>query len=302
NEYLKIILDKRQELRDRDNEAENEALKKKLERQDYWLEYFGEALGAEQEIREAFQAYKEFLAFKDLEFSLEKAQKEVELAAAVAGAGAAILGKQTAFGKALAVAEIALNTTSAIMRAYAENDFYTATAFAVLIGTIGAMQINKALSTKVPAAPTFDASFETGVTNSQFEGAALVDESGPEIHLDKHGRIKSMGQNKPNIRQVKKGDTIIPAGPSAQLKEILDYNPTPDLMMSLNLNGLLDKRDYDFGRLEKKLDRLDKTIKSKPTPLIDGDHIVLFTESNGSTHQRAVHKLGIIKPKQTGLN
>lgn len=304
-EYLDLIFEKKKENSEREDELRKENFEKEFENKEELLELASNAIGYESEMMEVFNAYKAMLYAKDFETSSDYEIRKLQLYASVAGAAADIAGKQTTFGKSLAAAQVAINTAVAISRAYNEWNYIPATAFALAIGTMAAMQINKIFSAQVPQAPSFSASFETGVTNSQFEGAALVDEAGPEIHVDKHGNIKSMGKNKPNIRQVKKGDTIFPAPISAKLKDVMDYNPMPDLMMSLELNNLTGNKDYDFERLEKKFDKLERAIKTKENvTFVDaGDYLIEATKSNGSTHQRLIQKAGInIRPRQTGLN
>lgn len=303
-QYLDLIAKKVKTDREKEEENRKDEYKKIAEETDEQIEYISNAIGYESQLREVGNAYKAMLYAKDFESYAEYEYKKIQLYAAVAGAAASIMGEQTVFGKALSAAQIGMNTAVAIMKAYADYSFPVATAFAVTIGTVAAMQINKLFSTKVPAPPKFNASFETGVTNSKFEGAALVDEAGPEIHLDKTGKIKSMGQNKPNIRQVKKGDTIIPAPISDRIKDIMGKNAMPDVLMSLELNGLIDKKDYDFSRLENKLDNVEKAISKKPSKsyINEGDFLIEVTENNGNTHQRFLDKIGTIKRTQSRLN
>lgn len=303
-QYAELVINKLKSDKEIEAEARKEAFDQQVKETDEWTEYIGNAIGFESQLREVATAYKAVLYAKDFQTAQDYELKKLQLYAAVASAAASIAGEETAFGKSLAAAAIAINTTTAIMKAYADFPFPVATAFAVVIGTVAAAQINKLFSTKVPEPPRFQAAFETGVTNSQFEGAALVDEAGAEIHLDKKGNIKSMGKDRPNIRQVKKGDTIIPAPISKRIKDVMGYSPFPDLMMSLELNGMIGEKEYDFSRLETRLESVEKAITKKPTKsYIDvGDYLIEVTEKAGSTHQRFVPKAGIIRPTQTGLN
>lgn len=303
-QFAETILKHQESEQDKVLRKRKEAHEERVKETEEWTEYIGNAIGYESQLREVANAYKAMLYAKDFETAQEYEYKKLQLAASVASAAASIAGDQTEFGKALAAASIAINTTTAIMKAYADFAFPVATAFAITIGTVAAAQINKLFSTQVPEPPRFNPAFEEGITNSGFQGAALVDEAGAEIHVDKHGKIKSMGKDRPNIRQVKKGDTIIPAPISKRIKDVMDYTPFPDLMMSLELNGMTGNKEYDFTRLENRLESVEKAITKKPTKsYIDvGEYLIEVTEKNGSTHQRFVPKAGIIRPSQKGLN
>lgn len=70
----------------------------------------------------------------------------------------------------------------------------------IAIGVIGAIQAGIVASTPIPQ-------FYKGTENAP-GGYAWVDERGPELHLDKHNRVKSTGEGKANLRLLAPGDKI----------------------------------------------------------------------------------------------
>ena len=265
------------------------------------INMLGESFGAETEIREVFNAFRKVLYLKDSENQKEAELAKLDLAAKVANAAAQIAGEQTAFGKAMAATSIAINTTMAIIKAYADFPFPVATGFAVAIGTISAIQIAKLLAAKPPEKPQFQApKFAKGITNSGYEGPAIVDEIGAEIHLDKKGNIKSMGENKgPRLTQVKKGDTIIPSRFSEKIKAMMQTRLMPEaptmntLLLGFPIGNTPAKNEYDFTRLEKELKDIKKSLRSKKDKsyLMDNDKIIEVTTKANGTHQRYIDKI-----------
>lgn len=170
---------------------------------------------------------------------LEFFRKEEELRARQREA----LRKQAIFEKTVAIAQITIQTAQAIARTLAEVpkfDFGVSTAILVgLYTALGAAQIGTVLATPIPE-------FWKGTDNAP-EGPALVDERGPELHLDKSGRIKDLGSDKgPRIKFLEKGDKIIPHGKSRGIIDLLTDNGVDDLSrMSISgmesANGKLSK-------------------------------------------------------------
>lgn len=297
------LLDKVFEIRKADKERTDELKEAEKEKEmkgyEDSLEMIGEYLGAEQEMREVFEAFKKLQKAQDLNDVKATEEGKLEVVAAVANAASSIMGEQSAFGKALAMTAAAINTYLGITRALVEPGGVAGVALAAVIGVLGAVQIAKIATQKPPEAPRFSASFSTGVMNSSFEGRALVDEEGAELHYDRYGRLKSSGQSRPNIRDVKKGDTIFPADISKKIKEISAFNPMPDFLNGFNLRAA-NGNDYKFERLEGKLDGLKRAIKSKDAFVFDGKNIIQVSGSSGSTHQRPLPKF-IDKPRQNTL-
>lgn len=290
--FVDDVIGIRQQGRDKEKEAEEEERDRKLKGYEDSLAFIGEQIGAEKEMRDAFEAYKKVLKAQDVGDTKAAEEGKLEIVAAVANAASTILGQQSAFGKALAITAAAINTYLAITRALVEPGGFAGVALAAVIGVLGAVQIAKIATQKPPEPPKFSASFATGVINSDFAGNALVDEEGPELHFDKYGKLKFSGKNRPNIRKVAKGDTILPAPVSQKIKEISNYNPVPDIMTHLDFRNVNSGNDYRFEKLESRVDEVRKAINKKPNYVFDGKNIIEVSGGNGSSHQRAIPKFG----------
>lgn len=106
--------------------------------------------------------------------------------------------------KAAALAQAAISTALAILSALQTQPFLPlGPAMAILAGVLGSIQIAAIAATPIPK-------FAIGTRDAP-QGWAEVDELGPEIHTDKHGKIKSLGSKKgANLRYLEKGDQIYP--------------------------------------------------------------------------------------------
>ena len=306
-QYVEFVLEKRKELKDR-NLDDDKSLKEQkqkdqeedFERYNNGLNYLSSVLGAEAEMRTALDSYKSLLNIKELNDDQKTSEAKLQLAANVAGAMAAIAGQESAFGQAMALTQAGINIALGITKAISSKGL-AGVLEGIAIAAAGAIQIGKIAGAKQPKPPQFTApQFAKGITNSGYEGPAIVDEIGAEIHLDKKGNIKSMGENKgPRLTQVKKGDTIIPSRFSEKIKAMLQTRLMPEtpamntLLLGFPIGNTQSKNDYDFQRLEKKMDKLIKvssTKKDKNYLLDDGKIIEVTTKANG-THQRYIDKI-----------
>ncbi|MDM1073690.1 hypothetical protein HX001_14465 [Empedobacter brevis] len=311
-QYVEYVLNQRKGLLERkidddktDKENSEKELNNKIERDETYLDYLGSVLGAEREMRDVFNAYKKLQYDTDFNNQRSVEMARLGLVASMASAASNILGEQTAFGKAAAVVSATINTYLAAASALAPPPIgfgpIAGIPMAAGIAALGLLQVTKIITQKPPKVPQFQApQFAKGITNSVYEGPAIVDEIGAEIHLDKKGNIKSMGENKgPRLTQVKKGDTIIPSRFSEKIKAMLQTRLMPEtpamntLLLGFPIGNTQSKKDYDFQRLEKKMDKLIKvssTKKDKNYLLDDGKIIEVTTKANG-THQRYIDKI-----------
>lgn len=213
-------------------------------------EYYAELLDNEaltEDQRAAIEARREK---REVELEKKKRKREKE----------AFLLKQ-----GFALAEIGLNlaqTLSAITLAAQQ----IATTLPFPLGGIMSAQhilTNKpeaiataAISTGMVLAQTIPQLY-TGTDNAD-AGWALVDEKRPEVHTDKYGNIKSMGQDGPNFRMLAKGDKIYPShehffnsfGESEMQKAIWDMNMSSNGEI-LNNSQVDNSLLASIGRLEK---------------------------------------------------
>ena len=179
---------------------------------------FEQQLEANDEARE--QALEnESLSAEQREFLEEKfAAKRAE-----------IQRRQAESAKRAAIIQATIDTATAVIRALATFPAPNIPA-ATIAGAFGAAQIALIASQPVPQ-------FATGVTDSSYEGLAIKDEIGAELHFDKKGNLKDYGQNKgAKYTYVEKGDTIVPALESKKLLESGLLNS--DLTSMLALNGI----------------------------------------------------------------
>ncbi|QHC84983.1 hypothetical protein AS589_09465 [Empedobacter brevis] len=306
-QYVRYVLENRKELYDRNieyskliKEQKQKEQEEDFERYNNGLNYLSYVLGAEAEMRTALDSYKSLLNIKELNDDQKTSEAKLQLAANVAGAMAAIAGQESAFGQAMALTQAGINIALGITKAISSKGL-AGVLEGIAIAAAGAIQIGKIAGAKQPKPPQFTApKFAKGITNSGYEGPAIVDEIGAEIHLDKKGNIKSMGENKgPRLTQVKKGDTIIPSRFSEKIKAMMQTRYMPDaptmntLLLGFPIGNTPAKNDYDFQRLEKKMDKLIKVSsmkKDKNYLLDDGKIIEVTTKANG-THQRYIDKI-----------
>ena len=158
--------------------------------------------------------------------------------------------RQAQAQKNLALFNIATNTAQGIVSALAIPNV----PLSIAIGAIGAVQLGMVASRQIPQ-------FYKGVENSQYEGWAIKDEQGPEVHLDKKGNIKDMGQNKgAKYTYVEKGDTILTASKSLafnkELNSILSNN-------GISSGSTVVNNNLDLSPLRSDIRSLEQTIKNK---------------------------------------
>lgn len=108
--------------------------------------------------------------------------------------------KEAEYKKKEAIFNIGISTAQAILAVIARGGKIWEGA---IVGALGIAQIAKVQSAKIPE-------FWQGTQNAP-EGLALVDEKQPEVHTDKKGKIKSLGEKKANYRWLDKGDKIYPS-------------------------------------------------------------------------------------------
>lgn len=117
--------------------------------------------------------------------------------------------------KRMAIAQANINIASAILGALATQPVWVGIAMAALVGVLGAVQLANIASTPLPQ-------FYTGTSNAP-EGLALTQERGAEMITDKHGNIKTLGNNKGSqLTYLNKGDKVFTADETTQkLNELL---------------------------------------------------------------------------------
>lgn len=293
-EYADAIIAQRQRIADWKKEDNEEEKERELEKQNYILSGITRAIGYEQELRQVQADYNAMMRAMELEDEQAYEESRLQLIGSVANTMASIVGKETVFGKALAVAQIAIDTATAVMRVTAQAPLLAPYLVPTIIA-LGTAQAVKISTTKIPEPPKF----AKGVEDSTYEGLAIVDEVGAELHFDKKGNLKSFGEDYgARFTYVERGDTIIPAHKSKALMEGM-----PGLTNSLLLNGLIKAKGNNKG-IEKRLDEIKSALTDKENKSyldLNDNFIIEVTERNGSTYQRLVKKIGHKNVKQTRL-
>lgn len=108
--------------------------------------------------------------------------------------------KQAKANKAFAVAEIAINTAVAVMRAYSDAGPFAGTVFAAIIAALGAVQIAAVLSTPIPK-------YKDGVDNLDKNQIAMINDGSYKEYVERNGRILSTDK-KDAVVGLQKGDTV----------------------------------------------------------------------------------------------
>ena len=108
--------------------------------------------------------------------------------------------KQAKANKAFAIAEIAINTSVAIMRAFSDTGPIAGAVFAAIVGTLGAIQIASVLATPIPQ-------YKDGVNNLSKDEVAMINDGSYKEYVERNGRILSTDK-KNAVVELQKGDTV----------------------------------------------------------------------------------------------
>lgn len=205
------------------------------EEKEWSIQFAGESTSAREEIERQYEE-------KRREILRRKAQAE----------------KQTAIFNAI------IDTAQAVVAALAVGP-PQGFIFAALAGALGAAQIAMISSTPVPE-------YFRGTMNAD-EGWALVDEKNPEVHTDAQGKVKSMGQDKPNYRWMARGDKVYTSHEeyfNKELKHLLntndiEYSSMIDMMPNVIIENKSNNRDIvrelkDLGNIVRDKQEIDLTI------------------------------------------
>lgn len=166
-------------------------------------------------------------------------QKELDLAGNNAAAREAIeekfnkriaeqKTKQAKADRAFALFNVAINTAQAIAKTIAQLGMPFAIPFVALAAIQGAIQAAVILSRPLPK-------YKKGRKGGPAQ-MAIVDEAGPELIIDKHGRLKEVGGKEARVAHLSQGDTVIP---HVQTKEILKNIETRKIIQEMELTGHL---------------------------------------------------------------
>lgn len=132
--------------------------------------------------------------------------------------------------------QIGIDTAAAIAKTIAALGIPAALPFIGIAAGLGAAQAAFVASQPLPR-------FERGTKNAP-EGLAVVDEKGPELHLDKKGKVKSFGTyDGATVRYLERGDQIIPANQTAAIIAESEQERIDLAVMRMNFNMINGMRD-----------------------------------------------------------
>lgn len=177
----------------------------------------------DNEIEQLKQSYEISLLFAGdsaeakirLEEEFEEKQKELKR-------------KQAKRDKEMAILNAVINTAQGVVSMLATVPWPANLVMAGLVGALGAVQIATIASTPIPE-------FWTGTDNAP-RGWALTQERGAEVITDKHGNVKTYGNNKgAQLTFLESGDKVY--------KSQQDY-------INRELNGILTSNNIGYGDIE----------------------------------------------------
>lgn len=152
----------------------------------------------------------------DLDKQYEREKREINMREAKAKRDAAIFN-------------IAVDTAQAIIGLWVNPGFPAAIPLAIGVGALGIAQAAKVSSKPLPQ-------YFTGVENAD-AGYAYTDERGPELHLNRFGKIKDFGSNKgARIKYIEKGDTILPANKTKSILDGTDFAQLDEILFKNNIS------------------------------------------------------------------
>ena len=180
--------------------------------------------------------------------------------------------------KQMAMLQATINIAQGITSALAQSPPYSFI-LAALVGVLGAVQLAKISSIPLPQ-------FYTGTSNAP-EGLALTQEIGAEMITDKHGNIKTLGNNKgAQLTYLNKGDKVFTADETTQkLNELLISSGVSPIVNVSGGNGLTEEQMRNIMQ-----DTLAKQPKNITT--LDRMGFQLFQEEN---NKRKMSKNRIVK-------
>jgi hypothetical protein len=159
----------------------------------------------------------------ELELAGNNAAAKEKIEAAFAKKIAEQKRKQAIADRNFALFNVAINTAQGVAKSIAQWGMPFAIPFIALTLVSGALQAAVIASRPLPQ-------FRYGTDNSP-EGFAIVDEDGPELIIDKHGRLKEVGQSGgARTTYLEKGSTVLPAGKTRDILRESNYinNATND--------------------------------------------------------------------------
>jgi hypothetical protein len=215
----------------------------------------------------------------DSEYARLESQKEVALQFAGDSASAKkkieedfekrkrdIANREAKAKKKQAMFNIAIDTAQAVIGSFRMDPSGT---MAIIIGAMGALQLGLVAAQKIPQ-------YWKGTDHAQ-SGLAWTNEKGAEIHTDKYGNIKSLGDNKgARLTMMEQGDKVYTASESQRmLQDKMLNDMLIDRGISMNYNS--NNTSLTYAQMKEIM---NETLGNKP------EKNIIFDKKGFSTYIR----------------
>jgi lysyl-tRNA synthetase class II len=227
---------------DQESEANEEKAENDLEREekatDRRLKDATLTDDQKKQIEEASAARKE---------AIEKATQQRE--EAIEARRRQAVRKQAIFEKLISASKAAINLAGAIIAMLEAGP--AGFALAAIAAATGAVQLATIAATPIPAA-------EKGIKNHK-GGPIIAGEKGIELVKTPDGKM-SLTDQVAKIYDLPKGTEIIPHDETMRVLAMNSLSPRAEQRLD----------SYDYGRIERGLSRINKTIMGKPSVIVEG--------------------------------
>jgi hypothetical protein len=228
---------------EQESEASDEKAENELEREEKATERkLANAALTEEQRKEIEETSEERRAA--IELANEKRQEEIEKKRRQA------VRKQAIFEKIISASKAAINLAGAIIAMLEAGP--AGFALSALAAATGAVQLGVIAATPIPAA-------EKGIKNHK-GGRIIAGEKGIELVKTPDGQM-SLTDSIAKVYDLPKGTEIIPHEETMRILAMNSLSPKSEMRIS---------KSYDYGRIERGLSRINKTIQGKPSVIVEG--------------------------------
>lgn len=223
--------------------------------------------------------------------------------------------KQARADRNFALFQVAINTAQAVTKSIAEWGMPFALPFIALSVVAGALQAAVILSKPLPK-------YKTGRKDGPAE-YAIVDEAGPELIVDKHGRLQEVGGNKPRVTHLDDGSQVITASETKKIfndtrtnnifhqseserlikqKLIIDRLKevaTTNFSKEVQKKELFKNIDTEINRKNTEVELSGRLIKNDRTSIVKNFTTEIFKQINSQANSSDVKTNQIVREIKT---
>jgi hypothetical protein len=180
-----------------------------------------------------------------------------------------IANREAKAKKKQAMFNVAIDTAQAIMGLWANPGFPAAIPMSIAVGVLGAVQLGMIASQKVPQ-------YWKGTDYAQ-AGLAWTNEKGAEIHTDKYGNIKSLGDNNgARLTMMEQGDKVFTA---SETQRMLQDKMLNDMLIDRGISMNYNSNNTGLTYAQMK-EIMNETLGNKP------EKNIIFDKNGFSTYIR----------------